>query len=55
MFIKQEQKNDTEEKRNLMKEIEKLRKEEQEIKQQIIKFSDVDEGVIAEMSKTAQV
>ncbi|XP_020296187.1 meiotic nuclear division protein 1 homolog isoform X2 [Pseudomyrmex gracilis] len=49
-----EQKNDTEERRNLMKEIEKLRKEEQEIKQQIVKFSDVDEGAIAEMSKTAR-
>lgn len=51
----QELKNDTEEKRKLLDEIEQLRKEEQEIKKQITKFSGVDPEVIAEMDEKAQV
>lgn len=48
-------KNDTEEKRKLLEEVEQLRKEEQEIKNQIAKFSDVDPEIIAEMDKKTQV
>jgi len=48
-------KNDTEEKRKLLEEVEQLKKEEQEVKKQIAKFSSVDPEAIAEMDKKAQV
>ncbi|XP_012221427.1 meiotic nuclear division protein 1 homolog [Linepithema humile] len=49
-----ELKSDTEERQTLLKEIEQLRKEEQEIKNQIAKFSGVDPEAIAEMNRKAQ-
>ncbi|XP_039304196.1 meiotic nuclear division protein 1 homolog [Solenopsis invicta] len=49
-----ELKNDTEEKRTILKEVEQLRKEEQEIKKQISKFSSVDPEVVAEMVEKVQ-
>jgi len=38
-----------------LEEVERLRKEEQEIKKQIAKFSDVDPEAIAKMDEKAQV
>ncbi|KAL0118720.1 hypothetical protein PUN28_009415 [Cardiocondyla obscurior] len=47
-------KNNTEEKTKLLEEVELLKKEEQDIKKLIVKFSEVDPDVIAEMDEKAQ-
>lgn len=46
---------DTEERSNLLQEVERMKKEEQEIKKQIAKFSNIDPDAIAEMKEKAKV
>lgn len=48
-------KNDTEERKKLLQEVELLREKEQRLKQQVAQFDDIDPVVIAETRKKAQV
>ncbi|XP_032665236.1 meiotic nuclear division protein 1 homolog [Odontomachus brunneus] len=49
-----ELKSDTEERTMLLREVETLREKEQQVKQQVARFSDVDPEVIAEMHEKAE-